>query len=216
MRPGPLQIVACPHCQALARYLTLLSGNTLGARSWTDGKRVAPMFPRPPAVVKCRQCRQCYWLRDAREVGLLERGRPDAEPAWQAAPPVAEPTETEYYRAIRRGLAVDPRQERALRIHAWWRRNDAFRGIPGMKPARLAAGDAWRRNLQALAALLDEAAEGDRLMKAEVLRELGDVGSAKLLLCRVTDPRYASAARQIGELCDAADVQVRELRPADQ
>ena len=44
MLPGPNQIVACPHCEALAQYETLTSGNTFGARVWTDGKQIAPML----------------------------------------------------------------------------------------------------------------------------------------------------------------------------
>ena len=42
MIPGPDQIVACPKCNGLAKYRTLLSGNTFGARVWTDGKQDAP------------------------------------------------------------------------------------------------------------------------------------------------------------------------------
>src|SRR5438094_520151 len=68
MIPGPPRTVACPHCEALAWYMTLVSGNTLGARTWTDGKQVAPMLPHLPAVVKCRRCGRCYWLVDAKEV----------------------------------------------------------------------------------------------------------------------------------------------------
>ena len=37
MMPGPDQIIACPNCKGLARYMTLASGNTLDARVWTDG-----------------------------------------------------------------------------------------------------------------------------------------------------------------------------------
>ena len=39
MLPGPYQIIACPQCKGLAKYMTLMSGNTIGARVWTDGKR---------------------------------------------------------------------------------------------------------------------------------------------------------------------------------
>src|SRR5690349_16185490 len=71
MTPGPDQIVACPHCQGLAKYLTLMSGNTFDARVWTDGKRIAPMLPQPPPVVKCRHCARCYWLADAKKIGTV-------------------------------------------------------------------------------------------------------------------------------------------------
>ena len=133
MLPGPDQIVACPHCKALAKYMTLMSGNTFGARVWTDGKQDAPMLPHPPAVVKCRQCAECYWLAEAKVVGTVEPWggkRPKVDPAWTAAPEVQEPSEEEYYQALEKGLAGDPRQERSLRVLAWWRRNDAFRYAP--------------------------------------------------------------------------------------
>lgn len=98
MIPGPDQIVACPNCGALAKYMTLTSGNTFGARVWTDGKQVAPMLPRPPAVVKCQQCAECHWLADARKVGTVERWGDEGgqvDPAWTAAPVVQEPAEDE-------------------------------------------------------------------------------------------------------------------------
>jgi hypothetical protein len=38
MLPVPDQIVACRNCPGLEKYGTLVSGNTLGARVWTDGR----------------------------------------------------------------------------------------------------------------------------------------------------------------------------------
>ena len=73
MKLGPNQIVACPHCGALAHYRTLVSGNTIGAVVWTDGRQCAVMMKTPPAVVKCHACATCYWLADAREIGTVAR-----------------------------------------------------------------------------------------------------------------------------------------------
>jgi hypothetical protein len=110
MELGPDQIIACPHCKALAKYRTLMSGNTRSAQIWTDGKQEAPMLPRPPAVVKCRHCTECYWLADADEVGTIAlwtgEGR-HVPPAWAAAQEVQQPTEGEYYSAVEKGLATD-------------------------------------------------------------------------------------------------------------
>ena len=75
MIPGPDVVVAYPRCGGLARYETLLSGNTLGARVWTDGKVEAPMLPRPPEVVRCGHCGGYYWLRQAEKVGYLKQWR---------------------------------------------------------------------------------------------------------------------------------------------
>jgi hypothetical protein len=73
----PVQIRSLPAgtCQGLEKYGTLVSGNTFGARAWTDGRQVAPMLPRPPAVVTCEICAECYWLKDAREIGGTRTSR---------------------------------------------------------------------------------------------------------------------------------------------
>ncbi len=216
MIPGPDQIVACPHCKGLAKYMTLMSGNTIGARVWTDGKQVAPMLPRPPAVVKCRHCVECYWLADAKEVGTVERwgGKgQQVDPAWTAAQEVQEPFEDEYYQALEKGLGGDSQQERNLRVLAWWRRNDAFRDACQAQAGSIAATPAkCRKNLEALASLLDEADENDCLMRAEVLRELGEFESAKQVLSRVTSAEYTTVIRQLRSLCDTGDTCVRELQ----
>lgn len=216
MLPGPDKIVACPSCGTFAKYGTLRSGNTFGARVWTDGKQVAPMFPRPPAVVKCHHCAECYWLIDAKEVGVVEPwGDEDMQvnPAWAIAQVVQEPTEEEYYQALQKGLATDSQQERALRVLAWWRRNDAFRDAPqtGVKNIATASGKC-RKNLEALVNLFDEADENDRLMKAEMLRELAEFESAKLVLSRVTSAEYASVVHQFRLLCDTGNTTVKELQ----
>jgi hypothetical protein len=74
MIPGPDQIIACPNCKEHEKYRTLISGNTFGAKVWTDGKQIAPMLPRPPAVVKCHYCGECYWLADAKKIKEVHRG----------------------------------------------------------------------------------------------------------------------------------------------
>lgn len=215
MFPGPDQIVACPHCGALAKYMTLMSGNTFGARMWTDGKQVAPMLPSPPSVVKCSHCRECYWLDDAKEVGTLMAwgGNSQVDPAWIAAEVVREPSEEEYYQALRDGLAQDPQQELNLRVLALWRSNDAFRDVREAGTSGIAnTSGACRENLEAIAGLLDEARESERIMKAEVLRELGEFESAQRLLSRAVSGDVATVVHQLRLLCDAEDASVRELQ----
>jgi hypothetical protein len=196
-----------------------MSGNTFGARVWTDGKQVAPMLPRPPAVVKCRHCQECYWLSEAEEVGVVDQwseGGKQVDPAWATAAEVLEPTEGEYHRALASGLATTPEQERNLRVLAWWRSNDAFRGDPAVHVRRATRGSAKRReNLEVLARLLDEGDESDCLMKAEVLRELGKFEAAKQILSRVGSSEVAAVVRQLRSLCDAEDTYVRELHSAE-
>ena len=219
MQLSPDQIIiACPRCTGLAKYGTLSSlGNLADPRCWTDGKVVYPSSCwSPPVVVMCRHCGECYWLDEAEKVGTVDplsgEGR-QVDPLWVAAEDVREPTEEEYYRALEMGLAKSPEQQKQLRILAWWRRNDAVRDAP-QAPAGgipVAPGPA-RTNLEALAQLFDEGDEHhDRLMKAEVLRELGEFESAKQVLSRVHSSDLAPVVRQLQSLCDGGDTCVREL-----
>jgi hypothetical protein len=144
-----------------------VSGNTPGARLWTDGKSVAPMMQRPPAVVKCRHCGECCWLADAQVIGEVERAglrrRKPVNPEWENAQHVAEPSETKYYEAIEKGLAKNAEEEGERRILAWWRKNDAFRDAPPSGPGASETGP-WRENLETLLPLLNEDTDGVRLM----------------------------------------------------
>ena len=213
--PGPDQVIACPHCEGLARYMTLMSGNTFGARGWTDGKQDAPMLPRPPALVKCRYCGDCYWLADAREVGTVapwDGPSPEEKPEWRAAKGVQELSEEDFYRALGTGLATGTERERTLRILAWWRRNDAFRDAPDRAVAMSDAPEAWRKNLQALVSMLGDRDVNERLMKAEALRELGDFEAAMDALGRVRSRKVALVVKQLRSLCEKRDPLVRELQ----
>ena len=64
MKPGPDLIAACPRCKRRAKVPSLASGNTSGARYWTDGKIQAPMLPRRPPITPCRGCGHVYWWHD--------------------------------------------------------------------------------------------------------------------------------------------------------
>jgi hypothetical protein len=199
MLPGPDQVVACPKCRALARHFTLLSGNTLGARTWTDGKQEMPMLPQLPPVVKCSRCAAVYWLADAQNLGAL--------------PSIAEPNENEYYAAIAAGLAKDPSQEKTLRILAWWRRNDEYRHESRRRDRRprVLPADA-RTNLEALTMLLDVEHENEAIMKAEILRELGRFDEARSILTTLLQTGGPKdAVSQIISLCIREDPRVQPL-----
>ncbi|MCC2669073.1 MAG: hypothetical protein K0Q72_1544 [Armatimonadetes bacterium] len=232
MIPGPDKVIACPLCQGLAKYGTLLSGNTFGQRFWTDGKREVPMLPRPPAVVACRHCGGNYWLQDAEEIGDIDLGDMQWEedpladiavPAeWRSVEYVEEPSVAGYYAAIRDGFAKDSRQERALRIFAWWRGNDAFRedyaavgGDGAISEAlrdELPDASARETLLRELLPLLDTESDQDRILRGEILRELGRWDEATEVLRAIRTPAFAPAVKQLLALCQAEDAVLRELK----
>ncbi len=211
MLPGPNQIIACPHCRGLSKNSTLMSGNTFGARVWTDGKQIAPMLPKSPLVVKCIHCSDFYWLAEGKVVGTQSWDDQEVNPAWKTLDWPQELTEEEFYLSIDKSMALNLIQERTLRVLAWWRRNDDFRDIPPEQKSIIPNTEACKKNLQALARLLEEGDENDCLMRAEVHRELGDFISAKQILATISSAKFTAVAFQLRTLCDSGDTCVREL-----
>jgi hypothetical protein len=216
MTPGPIIYIKCPHCGGRARYSTLNSGNSFGARTWTDGKQIAPMLPMPPAVVKCARCPGSYWLSDAEEIGEFdpwENQGSATDPSWNDAEWVEEPTEEEYATVLNGSLMNSQDTERSLRILAWWRANEPYRLEPDSpEPPSRTHHESFRANLENLVGLMDESKEDDLLMKGEILRELGRFTEADTVLKRVTSPAYKAVAQQLRSLCVQQDTGVRELQ----
>ncbi len=211
---GPDEVIACPRCRELARYQSLVSGNTFGAICFSDGKQIAPMLPRLPAVVNCGQCCKCYWIKDALVVGTVEGPTDEIDPKWTQAPMVEEPTAEQYYQAIGDGLAQNIMEERRLRILAWWRDNDFDRGGEAAEDIERRPPHSMRKkNLEALIRLASTDTDDEKLLKAEMHRELGDLESAKQLLEQVEASELAYAVKEIRKLCENGETKVWLLLP---
>lgn len=60
--PGPARKAYCPHCHAVKLIATIASGNTIGAKMWSDMKSEAPMMPKASYVQKCPSCSKYFTL----------------------------------------------------------------------------------------------------------------------------------------------------------
>lgn len=208
MLPGPTMVKQCPRCGDLFVELTLASGNTFGAVWWTDGKEEAPMLPDLPRFVGCPYCPALLWLEDLETVG-------EVDPFMENGPfsHVAV-----YRRLEARALAraadtgacgEDPSRHLYLRVRAWWASNDRFRQTGRARPRSREA----TQNLVHLFELLDERKSADqRLMKAEVARELGRFDETERLLASKVPKPYALAADTIRNLARHGNSVVAELR----
>ena len=218
MLPGPDRVIECPNCGAFHKVFSLQSGNTFGASLWTDGKMIAPMLPEPPDITKCHQCRSIFWVSDARQAGEIP---PFAiEPAgiddsWKNAPDATELTEAECFEAIESGLGSTREKETRLRVLTWWRGNDVYREAgharhveAGARPVKSAG------NMRGLFSLLDDKDPYQRIMKAEIARELGDFKEALKLLRQVADERYQAAKNTILRLCKARRTDLAQIEDA--
>lgn len=209
MRQGPTIVRECSACGKFIAQRTIMSGNTLGARFWTDGKRDAPMLPEQPKLVKCQHCVTFIWLDEQNEVGEIQQGDSttrDADRFADARQPLT-PTLKDYATFLEGGVS-DKEKERYARLRAWWAGNDSRR--ESGKSTKLDTFET--ENLRALLTLLDEAEDHDRIVKAEALRELGEFVDAEILLAKEFDDELSQAGAIIRALNQGRITAVAEMK----
>jgi hypothetical protein len=209
MIPGPTLIRTCSACGKLIAEHTIRSGNTFGARFWSDGKREAPMLPDAPWLVKCPHCAALIWLDELELVGTMQPWEPpDGDTAdFKDARPVAAPSLQDYFAALSTPTA-DGRKERYLRLRAWWAGNDPRRNTDHAG----SMSDGEIANLRAFLPFLDDADGNDRVTKAEVLRELGMFAEAASLLLSPFNDDLGQAVAIIKDLTQQRVAAVKELK----
>ena len=172
-----IQILQCSACTGHVKRHLLASGNNLGARYWTDGWQDAPMMPEQPALVKCPHCRALVWIDDLEELAELDRFM-DSDPEYPGAMEYTELAANDYLQYANEHADLPENRQLYVRMYAWWRSNDARRDAE--KPA--APTDEERNNMIKLAALLNLDDDNDRIMRAEIMRQLGEFTAAKEIL----------------------------------
>ena len=86
------------------------------------------------------------------------------------------------------------------------------RVLRGLAPSGQAAREQWRDNLTALADILDESDDWQRVIKAEAARELADFSQSKQLLATPPSGELRHHARAILDLCDRSATEVWPVR----
>lgn len=202
MTPGPHKILKTTQSGSLVKIESLNSGNTIGARFWTDGKCVAPMMPDTPWLRRHPVSGELFWTDECDEVATEVPWGDSNE--FPGVPFAAEPTLEDYRHTLEAGLAATPEKERYVRMRLWWATND---------PVRQGENQSLkdRDNLQKLLLLLDESNANQRLTAAEICRELGEFDRAATLLEFAYPRGYLRAANLIKSLNEQKEVEVHEL-----
>jgi hypothetical protein len=188
----PMLIIReCPHSKAHVVQEETVSGNTIAATYWTDGKREAKMLPDHPWLAKCPVCSRLFWVDEALEV---DTGFDAAKGKQQ----VLAPSEKDVL-----GFLAGPELPRGkdmyLRITAWRSANDAWRWNPNATPA---FSKEQEQNLRSMSVMLDETEPNQRILKAEIARELGEFDECIGLLSHPFDERYEHAVAYIKKLAE--------------
>jgi hypothetical protein len=197
---------------------TIRSGNTLDAVYYTDGYVDAPMLPQPAALVRCPGCREPLVRRHARVLGHVDRYGvnlfPDeqqagADPAWRRAPRVEAAHEPDYI-AVLATHRHSREDEMELRVELMHVCNHGRRRLPPhATPPPVSALE--QANLRKLASLLDLRDGQERVMLAEVRRELAEFEVAASMLDGDVPEEVALAARRIRQLVAEGNRWVAEV-----
>jgi phage FluMu protein Com len=207
MLPGPTIVRECSACSKLIAEATIISGNTFGARQWTDGKLDAPMFPDQPLLVKCPHCGTLVWITEQKQVGKAAKRREDKpNGAFSDAHHGITPTLSDYEEFLKAGIS-DARKEYYVRLRAWWTGNDSRRESNNLNPLSCFE----RENLLVFVTMLSDETSYERLMKAEVFRELGEFKEAGKLLLSEFDEELITFVSIIRGLNEKGNVLVSEI-----
>lgn len=188
MLPGKTIIKGCNKCKSLLAFPTILSGNTFGARYYTDGKVTYPFLPEYPLVSKCRYCHAIFWVNNLEEVGELPGLYDDEEikvdKALYKAKYALQLNENDYYKAIDGLLYQNTEELGYLQFSAWWLTNDKFRGLTLKKLKKINSTKTEReiKNLRDIQEQCSKSETNKILIKAEIARELREYSEARNLL----------------------------------
>jgi hypothetical protein len=203
MMLGPTVIRKCSVCSKPIKQNTILSGNTFGAKFWTDGKREAPMLPDQPWLVLCPHCHTSLWINELQSLGESDLWC-EFNGKFRDALHYDPLSLDDYFALLEQGID-ESRKEQYVRLRAWWAGNDLRRN-QAMDIMPMSVREA--SNLAIFATMLDESDANERVMKAEVLRELSRFDEAKKLLATLADE---PAVEIIRSLIDKDDPYVRQI-----
>lgn len=214
MLPGPIIIKKCPDCSGLIKEDTTWSGNTFGAKIWTDGKKDTLMFIEQSWLAKCPHCDFLLWTDELQVVGEMERPKlsdlewsdetnelilvkSKDEIKYEGATPYETPSFREYLSKINEGV-VNKEKESYLRICAWHKGNDKRRYDKEKEDMR----DEEIENLMSLDKIFSCSDNDTRILRAEIKRELCLFDDALVILDEYFDNEYFFIVSRIKELAE--------------
>jgi len=192
MIPGNARIIACPYCGREKKLMTLISGNTIGARYWSDNKMEAPMLPKVSPVQKCNGCGKYYFthrqgFRESQdhtsERGLL------SYPEWKEA-----------YQQFTGGQSDDISGKDLTMVRFWLIQayNDYFhRDVSAERQPSPEEQSFIARIILGFIDALDWQSEGSPLLKAELYREAGEMGKCAETLNAIDYAGLNGSAKQL-------------------
>jgi hypothetical protein len=192
----------------LVKVTECASGNSHGARYWTDFKPDMPMYKYPDELLRIGEGNEIelFWREDCEEVARISHFESKGG-KWDDVEFAEAATESDMMYALAWGIADTPKKEKALRMDFWHAGNDHIR-YEGDKKLPQVHLD----NLKILVGMISGEEPIDRLMKAEIYRELGMFEEALKTLDYKFEGDFQYIHDCLVELSLACSVRVREIK----
>lgn len=215
----------CSNCSGLIKQHSYISVNSIGAKFWTDGKMKAPMCPEQPRFVICPHCQSAIWIYEQGEVDIekVEIVKPlskielvrslvtnaiSEQELEESAELYRKPKLNDYFKELNRSN-IDREKERYLRLRLWWLGNDKRRGIGDAKHD---LSDKEEKNLEKLYKILNYSDDNDRIIMAEIKRELGEFKDAEAIIKKPFANKFAHTVVTIKQLIKKQETYVAEIK----
>lgn len=187
MRFGRHVVYVCPNCGQIYWNKTLMSGNTLRRRFYSDLKTVYPMLIELPNLIKCDKCGLFIKLLEQDKVGEFSGLDDRKELPWKNMIEARFPTVYEYVEYLSNLKDLRKKEEYAIRRKIWLSfndriRDDCFAGLFSHEADKYL----WEDNLNKLLELIEFSAElpMNYVLVSEIHRYMGDFETAfGLLYC---------------------------------
>jgi uncharacterized C2H2 Zn-finger protein len=132
---GPTYIYKCPNCENFVREDSLRSGNTYGAKIYSDGKQIAPMLTEFPYLTKCPKCNTIFRLNGDTKVGEIPKHvfafrklmKFPKSQGWENAEYAKFLSLEDYFTALETKGFESIEDETYIREKIWWCYNDRIR-----------------------------------------------------------------------------------------
>lgn len=203
----PAVIRECSACVGFIYQYSKPYGASYRPVLWTDGKLANRNRIADPKLAVCPHCGALLWIdemkRHGEEIVCVEQIFNETRKVILLRDP-----NFRHYAALLEDGALSLEKERYTRLALWWVGNDARR-----RPDSKALGPGFRErtNMAALAESLDVDEACDRVVKAELMRELGLLDEARALLAEPVDNALRDLVEVIVSLIDSGDTRVRPV-----
>ena len=192
-----IEIKQCPNCDCEFTVWAVASCNTFGAKFYTDGFVDGPMYDEGSALLTCPECNRYFWREDVPTRESMRDSQFFSDSERRSLPNAGQVHLRHYEDMLHQALWKTKTQEKYIRIRAWWSINSAYRGHATQE---IDLSPEQEANLLKLLQLLDTNDSDELIMKAEVLRELGQFDECLKQLDQPFDDRYLPAIDAIKTL----------------